>query len=221
MKTRILLLSLIAIVIQSALAQSKLFISAGTNFNTNIAPKSIYYLGQGYVNFDPSQSKKWFRYSEADILLENRIGGIAYLVTGLMFHQGGYETKGQFNSKYDITSLAIPLGIRMSFLNIYNADLLFLSNFTLNAKLAESSGSLSDEADITSYASTFTPGLALQAGVSIRRISVNWYVIMVNKQFTKDFSDVWKLPPNQSVFLYTYSTYSYFNMGLKVSFRIL
>lgn len=221
MKTRILLLSLLAIVIHSARAQTKLFISAGTNFNTNISPKSLYFLGQGYANFDPSQSKKWFRYTEADILLENRIGGIAYLVTGFMLHQGGYETKGQFNSKYDITSLAIPLGIRMSFLNLYNADLLFLSNFALNAKLAESSGTLSDAADITSYASTFTPGLALQAGVSVRRISVNWYVIMVNKHITKDFSDVWKLPPNQSVFLYTYSNYSYFNMGLKVSFRLL
>lgn len=221
MNSRILLLSLIVVVTYEAQAQTKLFISAGTNFNTNISPKSIYFLGQGYANFDPSQSKKWFRYSEADILLENRIGGMAYLVTGLMLHQGGYETKGQYNSKYDITSLAIPFGVRMSMLNIYNVDLLFLSNFALNAKLKESSGSLSDSADITAYASTFTPGLALQAGVSIRRISFNWYVIMVNKHVTEDFSADWKLPPNQSVFLYTYSNYSYFTMGLKVSFRLL
>ncbi len=221
MKSRILIFSLLAIVSHTVQAQTKLFISAGTNFNTTIAPKSIYFLGQGYANFDPSQSKKWFRYTEADILWENRIGGMAYMVTGLMLHQGGYETQGQFNSKYDITALAIPFGLRISFLNIYNADLLFLSNFTLKAKLTESSGTLSDSADITSYASNFTPGLALQAGVSIRRVSFNWYVIMVNKHVTEDFSASWKLPPNQSVFLYTYSNYSYFTMGLKASFRLL
>ena len=89
MNLRILILSLISIVTYAAQAQTKLFISAGTNFNTNISPKSIYFLGQGYANFDPSQSKKWCRYSEADILVENRMGGIAYLVTGLMIHQGG------------------------------------------------------------------------------------------------------------------------------------
>jgi len=121
MKTRVTIF-IFLIVPLACYSQTRIYLSAGTNYNTDYFQEDIFVIGKGgqiYLTDGTYQSKKFRSYFVSDLLVEKRIVSGLYGLTGLSFFQTGHSnylddgpTLGVRTTDMTTSYLGIPLIVR-------------------------------------------------------------------------------------------------------------
>ncbi len=232
MKSRILIF-LGFLVSSTLIAQTKVYVSVGTNFNTGIYIDGFYAAGKGNYNFSTDGryvSHDLTRYLTADILFERRINKTIYGVSGIMLGQAGYQNSYLTNySDFHCTYVGIPMFLRLNIANGYLMDIGPVLRIPVNADLNETAllGSpleTSDHQDVSRYLSPFSIGWAWQNTFMINRFSLTLYFMGGKTQVSDQLEPNWKINGNlrnNSLFLRDIQPkYLYQMLGIKVGLRI-
>lgn len=224
---RVTYMALILLAIDiSLIAQTRIYLSAGSNQVTEYFTEPIFNLGfnnnaitvGGYYD-----SRSFGKYNTFDLQLEKRLFGSLYLASGCSFFQSGYSWSGDyFSSELKNAYLGIPFLIRFNFYNanLYYFDGGFMGSYLLNAYLAETYNQNLASGDISSYLSRFSSSYLAQFSVVINRVVLTMYSIIKVPGSASDFSDQWGLPRNQSVFLIYWREFYFKAGGIKISYRL-
>jgi len=238
MKITLLLLFLLLAV--PAKAQMRIFLSAGTNFQSGLYIDGFYQAGKGnYVlTRDGKYSNHLFgKYFNADILAEIRINKLIYGVTGIMASQVGYQnsfTAGSKNtSEFTCTYLGIPLLIRLNILKGFLMDIGPVARIPIIADLKEIAiiGSVyetSDHQNVARYLTPFSLGWAWQNTFAFNRMTFTFYFIGGKTMVSDRLQSHWNLGTAyngalkyNSLFLTDMRPrYVYQMLGIKVGLRI-
>ncbi|MBX9851839.1 MAG: hypothetical protein K2X86_08780 [Cytophagaceae bacterium] len=163
------------------------------------------------------------RYLHFDLMVERRLFGPYYWLSGVKFHQTGYRyDNGYYISRLKNSYLSVPLLLRI---NIYNGNVLyidvgFLQNFLIYSDLSESYPGVSDRQNIAAYTSRLSTGFYFELTYAYRRFGLSAYFQSKSFATAKDFSIRWKLDTEDSLFLIFYRNYYFSSAGVKLNFRL-
>jgi hypothetical protein len=210
----------------SAIGQTRLFFSLGTNVNTEFiaGPNLNLGLANNSISLGSYTTEyNWGKYLRCDLTIEKRFFGPYYWLTGLKMNQTGYHyAESVYTSNLRNTYLSAPLLARIN-LNNSNSiylDLGLLENYLVSANLKESYQQTSESKNIASDMSRFSTCLYFELGVAFRRISLHMFIQSKSFGLSKDFSKDWGLDRNRSLFLLYYQHYYWKSNGLMLTYRI-
>jgi hypothetical protein len=207
-------------------AQTRIYLSAGTNSNTQFSAGPNLNLGipnnSVFVGSD-SQDKSFGKYCRLDFTIERRLYGPYYWLTGLKINQTGYRySESVYTSTLKNTYLSIPLLIRI---NLYNANSLyfdfgFMQNYLVKADLKESFLQVSDHQNIARHLSRFSTSFYFEVTFAIRRFGLGLFSQSRSFGTSSDFSGDWGLDYDRSVFLLFYRNFNFNSTGIKLTYRL-
>jgi hypothetical protein len=238
MKNTLLLLLLVLAV--PARAQMRIFLSAGTNFQSGLYIDGFYQMGKGnyvYTRDGKYSNHHFGKYFNADILAEVRVNKLIYGVTGIMASQVGYRnsfTAGSKNtSEFTCTYLGIPLLIRLNLLKGFLMDIGPVARIPLIADLKEtaivgSAYETSDHQNVARYLTPFSLGWVWQNTFAFNRVTFTFYFMGGKTQVSDRLQNHWNLGTayngalrNNSLFLSDMRPrFVYQMLGIKVGLRI-
>jgi hypothetical protein len=207
-------------------AQTRFYISVGTNSNVEYVTEPNFNLGfsnNAITTGGHFDDQSFGKYNMFDVHLEKRLFGSLYLVTGGSYFQTGYSWSGDFFSSELKSSYAgIPLLLRFNLYNanVYYLDMGFLGTYLLKAKLTETYDQDRASGNIARHLTRFSPSYLFQFNVVINRVVLTAYSIIKVPGTADDFSSDWELSRNQSVFLIYWREYYFKAGGLKLSYRL-
>ncbi len=216
-----------------AKAQFKIYLAAGTNFNTQYFIDGFYQAGKGNYVFKTDgsyQNTVLGKFLTADLIIEKRINKTIYGITGLTIIQAGYKNNYATNySEFNCTYLGVPLMLRFNFVNAFLLDIGPIARFPLQADLNETAlkGSIyevSDHQDISQYLSKLSMGFSMQGSFVINRFVLTGYLTFGGNSVDESFSQHWALNgsyTNNSLFLRDMRPkFTYIVTGMKLGIRI-
>lgn len=214
-------------------AQTKIYLTAGTNFNTKYYIEGFYQATKGNYIFKTDgsyQTTALGKFLAADLIIEKRINKSIYGITGLTLIQAGYNNHYQTNySELNCTYLGVPLMIRFNFANAFLLDIGPIARFPLRADLNEtalkgSSFEVSDHQDISKYLSSLSMGFSMQGSIVINRFLLTGFLTFGGNSVDESFIQHWKLNgsyTNNSLFLRDMRPkFTYIVTGIKLGIMI-
>lgn len=221
---------ILSLVVGSACAQTRIFLSAGGSFFTSYQPNEYYYpkFGNSVSSTDGSYFTKGLKYFTFDVEVEKRINKFAF-VSGLRFFNSGYSNYFDTNfSKLSCNHIGIPLLFRLNIENYIFLDVGPIGVYTTRAILEEtalrgSTFQVSDRKDIASSL-PFRVGFNIQYSIVVNRYFISAYFIVMKNEVSENFAGNWNLGGkyrNNSLFLRDFNPqYRYELFGVKIGMRI-
>jgi hypothetical protein len=209
-------------------AQTRLFISAGTNSKTEFSAGPNLNLGLANNSISLGsygEDGKFGRYFCADLMMEKRLYGPYYWLTGIKMNQTGYQYQSKdtvFASTLKNTYISVPLLVRV---NLYNANVMYLDfglmeNYLVKADLKERAYDIEDRQNITRHLSRFSTSFYFELMIAYRRFGISAYSQLKSFGTSSDFSGSWGLDYDQSFFLLYYKNFYFKNAGIKLTYRL-
>jgi hypothetical protein len=205
----------------------------GSNFTTSYNTDGFYVQGRGsriYLTENDYKTKKIGKYFTADFVVEKRINNTIYGITGLSLLRGGYSDNSETNfSEFDCTYLAVPLMMRMNFVNAFLLDVGPVFRMPLKADLKETAlkGSLyerSAEGSVLPYLTKVSFGGAMQGSIVINRYVLTGFIVFGKHSVDKKIEEEWGLGGgyrNTSLFLRDLEPkFRYTMSGVKIGMRL-
>ena len=214
------------LLITHASAQTRYYVSLGTNSSVDYFTEPNFNLGFNNNSITVGgqyDDRSFGKYNMFDVHLEKRLFGSLYFVTGASYFQAGYSWSGSnFSSELKSSYAAIPILLRINLYNahLYYIDLGMMETYLVNAKLTETYDQSRASGNIAPYLTRFSPSYLFQFNIVINRFVVTAYGIIKVPGTAKDFSDKWGLSRDESVFLIYWREYYLKAGGLKLSYRI-
>lgn len=210
----------------SAAGQTRVFMSLGTNVNTEFIAAPNLNLGLANNSFSSGSyttEYNWGKYLRYDLTIEKRFFGPYYWLTGLKINQTGYQySVSVYTSTLRNTNLSVPLLARIN-LNNSNSiyfDLGLLQNYLMSARLKESFLQTVDSQNIAPHLSRFSTCLYFEFGMAFKRLGIHMFIQSKAFGSSKDFSDSWGLDRIRSIFLLYYQNYYFKSNGMLLTYRI-
>ena len=210
----------------AARAQTRLFFSVGTNWDTQFSGGPNLNLGLNnnsiFVGSD-SHDQNLLRYLRLDFTVERRLYGPYYWLTGIKFNQTGYRyAESVYTSNLKNSYVSLPLLVRV---NLYNANRLyldfgFMQNFLVRADLKESFLDISDHQNIAPHLSRFSTCFYFEMMFALKRWGISLFSQSNAFGTSSDFSGNWGLERDRSVFLLYYSSFYFKSTGIKLTYRL-
>jgi hypothetical protein len=214
-------------------AQTRYYVMFGSNFTTTYYTDGFYVTGLGnriYTTANDYKTKQIGKYITADFVVEKRINNTIYGVTGLSLLRAGYKDKSTTNfSELDCTYLAVPLMMRMNFVQAIMLDVGPVFRFPLKADLKETAlkGSLferSDDGSVLPYLTKVSFGATMQLSIIINRYILTGYLVYGKHAVDKDIEEDWGLSGSyryNSLFLRDIQPrFTYTLSGFKIGMRL-
>jgi hypothetical protein len=209
-------------------AQTRLFISAGTNNDTQFSSGPNLNLGLANNSISLGsygEDKKFGRYFCVDLTMEKRLYGPYYWLTGIKINQTGYQYRSKdsvYTSKLRNTYISLPLLVRV---NLYNANTMYLDfglmeNYLVKADLKESFLDIEDRQNIARHLSRFSTSFYFELTIAYKRFGLSVYSQSKSFGSSTNFSDSWGLDYNRSLFLLYYQNFYFKNTGIKLTYRL-
>lgn len=230
MKQAIILAFISLLLVSRTPAQTRFYISVGTNSNVEYITEPNFNLGftnKTITTGGHFDEQSFGKYKMFDVHLEKRLFGSLYIVTGGSYFQAGYTWSGYvdgnyFSSKMRSAYAGVPLLLRFNLYNanVYYIDMGFLGTYLLKANLSEIYHQDRASGDITSSLTRFSPSYLFQFNIVVNRFVVTAYSVIKVPGTSDDFSDDWELSRSQSVFLIYWREYYLKAGGLKLSYRL-
>jgi hypothetical protein len=209
-------------------AQTRIFISGGTNSNTEFTGGPSLNLGLANNSISTgsyTEDGSFGRYLCLDLTVEKRLYGPYYWLSGIKINQTGYQHQsenGVYTSVFKSTYVSLPLLARI---NLYNANTMyldfgFIQNYLVAAQLKESFFDISDHQNITEHLSRFSTSFYFELAVAYRRFALSAFSQSKTFGSSNNFSDDWGLDYNRSFFLLYYQNFYFKNSGVKLTYRL-
>ena len=207
-------------------AQTRFYLSLGTNSTTDFNTKASLHLGltnNSIVTSGGFYNGKMGVYNRVEFNLEKRMFGSLYLVSGLGWFNTGYVYSGDsFYSRLNNSYLNVPVILRFNWFN-YNyiyIDGGLMGNYLTSSHLKERWYTDADEGNITKHMSRFSANFIFQLSFVVNRFTISAYKHTTANGSAEDFSTSWGVPRNGSAFLLYVTNYSFKSGGVKISYRI-
>jgi hypothetical protein len=209
-------------------AQTRIFISAGTNSNTEFTGGPSLNLGltnnsisTGSYTTDPT----FGRYLCLDLSIEKRLYGPYYWLSGIKINQTGYDHESDdkvYTSAFKSTYVSLPLLARINFYNSNTMylDFGFIQNCLVSADLKESFFDIYAHQNITRHLSRFSTSFYFELTFAYRRLGLSAFFQSKTFGSSSNFSDEWGLDYNRSFFLLYYRNFYFKNVGVKLCYRL-
>ena len=207
-------------------AQTRMYLSVGTNVNTEFIAEPNLNLGLTNNSFSTGSyttDYSWGKFPRVDLTIEKRFFGPYYWLTGIKLNQSGYDyAESVYISNLRNTYLSVPLLLRV---NLYNAnsiyiDLGIMENYLLYANLKESFLQQTEQQNIAPHLSRFSTSFYFELGFAFRRWGFAYFSQLKSFGSSSDFSNEWGLNQNRSLFLLYYQNFHFQSNGLKITCRI-
>jgi hypothetical protein len=217
---------MLCLVFSEMRAQTRLYVSAGSNWDTYFSGGPNLHLGltnnSVFIGGD-SQDKKFGRYLRLDLTLEKRLYGPYYLLSGIKINQTGYQyAQSVYTSTLKNTYFSIPLLVRINLYNFnsFYLDFGFMQNYLVKADLKESFLDIKDHQNIAPHLSRFSTSLYFEVTYTIKRFGLGLFSQTRSFGSSSDFSGNWGLDYDRSVFLLYYRSFYFKSTGVKLTYRI-
>jgi hypothetical protein len=214
-------------------AQTKVYVSVGTNFSNHFFSDGFYLTGVGnrvFTTDNKYHNSKIGKYFNAELTVEKKLNKLIYGVTGISFSQVGYADHYATNfSTFELSNIGIPLLFRANFVNGFMLDVGPVLYAPVSAQLDEvalkgSAYQLSASGNILSYFKPVTVGFCLQLSVLINRYTLTGFLNSGKNSVDPAFRDSWGIQGsyrNNSLFQRDLMPKFSFQMtGLKVGMRL-
>jgi hypothetical protein len=207
-------------------AQTRVFISAGLNWDTKFTggPNLNFGLANNSISTGSyTEDRSLGRYLSLDLTTERRLYGPYYWLSGIKINQTGYQyAQSVYTSTLKNTYVSIPLLIRI---NLGNAntmyfDLGIMENYLVKADLKESFFDISDRQNIARHLSRFSTSFYFEFTLAYRRFGISMFSQSKTFGSSSDFSGDWGLDRNRSLFLLYYRNFYFNNTGIKLIYRL-
>jgi hypothetical protein len=209
-------------------AQTRIFISAGTNSNTEFTGGPTLNLGLANNSISTgsyTRDGSFGRYLCLDLTIERRLYGPYYWLSGIRMNQTGYQYQSEntiYTSALKNTYVSLPLLVRV---NLYNGNIMyldfgFMQNYLIKSTLKESFFDITDHQNITDHLSHFSTSFYFELMIAYRKFGISAFSQSKSFGSSANFSDDWGLDYNRSFFLLYYRNFYFKNAGVKLTYRI-